>query len=123
MDFDGMTPRRWCEKRHNELWEKLVTAFVEHKVCVNPSPEKTCVPEARFTNRKSKLYGRANEVWCEYYFAGIRKGGKRFEEVIAHELCHVWLKRLHGRRMGHGQEFKFAMSVIGFQGTRYTNFK
>ena len=49
--------------------------------------------------------------------AHLREGnGELLEEVLCHELAHVAVYRLHGRRARpHGREWKSLMSRAGFE--------
>ena len=77
---------------------------------------KTIVKNCRWSTRMTTSFGKAVHRKKEVVFSTTICGlnnftyqSPEFEEVVVHELCHLYLRQKHGKCMGHGKEFQKEM--------------
>lgn len=77
------------------------------------------LPVIKWNDRKSGTAGWANYAYCKYNLHYVLSEGENYDDTIAHELCHVFDRRLMAVvktirpvRDGHGGLWAYLYNVV-----------
>jgi len=82
----------WVAQRHQYWWDHLRDSIL-------PEVKNRADPDIQFWASRGGTAGKANSIWCKYnlaYPTMLQRIGKMesYDETIAHEVCHVFAKRM-----------------------------
>lgn len=105
-------PKAWVTERHN-YWYGYLRNWCLH-AGINPplSPRCETVIDGY---KKAGWYsqGPGSLRSCTYDLAYVIVAGERYDETIAHEMCHAFQRTVaNGKTHKHGEIFFFLLNVV-----------
>jgi predicted SprT family Zn-dependent metalloprotease len=117
-----MVDKEFVRKRVEYWWKLFGFGYSTGKESEEMKRLMKHTPGVEFSNTMTSVIGKAYSFRFMVRFS-LRymevATPEKFDEIVAHEVAHVFVDRLHNRHCRHGQEWKEAMISVGFPPNKY----